>query len=85
MTKARIPLLTLLCLPTLLAGPLSLEYEGDITELRELRQVDAHPDSWRVWQPFITQWRNRHLIVAFGAMANGKKGHGGYLCHGVSQ
>ena len=51
-------------------------YEGDISDIRELRHVNQHPDSWRVWQPFIAQWKSRHLIVAFGAMTNGKKDMG---------
>jgi len=51
-------------------------YEGDVTDVRSLRHVDQHLDSWRVWQPFITQWKSRHLIVAFGAMTNGKKDMG---------
>ena len=52
------------------------EYEGDVTDVQQLRHVEQHPDSWRVWQPFITQWKNKHLIVAFGAMTNGKKDMG---------
>ena len=51
-------------------------FEGDVTDVRQLRHVDQHPDSWRVWQPFITQWKKNHLIVAFGAMTNGKKDMG---------
>jgi hypothetical protein len=29
-----------------------------------------------LWQPFIAQWKRKHLVVAFGAMANGKKDMG---------
>ena len=51
-----------------------LNYRGDVTDLRVVRRVEQHPQSWRVWQPVIVQGhKKRHLIVAFGAMINGKK------------
>ncbi|MBC9868428.1 MAG: hypothetical protein F7O42_11220 [Opitutae bacterium] len=52
------------------------EYRGDVTDVRVLRNVEQHPDSWRIWQPSIVQWKMKHLIVAFGAMTNGKKDMG---------
>jgi hypothetical protein len=56
------------------------QYQGDVTDLRVVRRIEQHPDAWRVWQPFIIQGeRPRHLIVAFGAMANGKKDMGHIL------
>ena len=51
-------------------------YEGDVSDVRSLRHVEQHPDSWRVWQPFIAHWKKKHLVVAFGAMTNGKKDMG---------
>lgn len=75
----KIPLLTFSAwiLLTATYGEADLSnYEGAVTDVRVLRHVELHPDSWRVWQPFITQWKNRHLIVAFGAMTNGKKDMG---------
>jgi hypothetical protein len=51
-------------------------HEGYVSDIRVLRHVDQHPDSWRVWQPFIAQWKGRHLVVAYGAMTNGKKDMG---------
>ncbi len=54
----------------------SASYQGDVTDVRVIRQVDQHPDSWRVWQPVITQWKKNHLITAFGAMTHGKKDMG---------
>lgn len=57
-----------------------VQHQGDVTEVRVVRRVEQHPDAWRVWQPFILQGeRPRHLIVAFGAMANGKKDMGHIL------
>ena len=55
-------------------------YRGDITDLRVVRRVEQHPQAWRVWQPVIIQGqKKRHLIVAFGAMVNGKKDMGDIL------
>ena len=51
-------------------------YEGDVTDVRVIRRVESHPDAWRIWQPYIAQWKRRRLVVAFGAMTNGKKDMG---------
>ena len=51
-------------------------YKGDVTDIRVIRRVESHPDAWRLWQPFIAQWKRKHLVVAFGAMTNGKKDMG---------
>jgi hypothetical protein len=51
-------------------------YKGDVTDIRIIRRVEQHPDAWRLWQPFIAQWKRKHLVVAFGAMTNGKKDMG---------
>ena len=64
------------------AGPLALaeNYKGDVTDIRTLRRIEQHPLAWRVWQPFIIQGdRPRDLIVAYGAMLNGKKDMGDIL------
>ncbi len=68
----------------LLAGPAVLaeteSYKGDVSDVRVIRRVTQHPHAWRIWQPFIIQGeRERDLIVAFGAMANGKKDMGDIL------
>ena len=54
-------------------------YKGDATDVRVVRHVESHPDAWRLWQPFIAQWKRKHLVVAFGAMTNGKKDMGDIL------
>ena len=52
-------------------------YKGDVTDVQVIRRVEQHPGAWRLWQPYIAQGqRKRHLIVAFGAMTNGKKDMG---------
>lgn len=90
--NAFFPLLALvLCLPAtasaakaakkaLVAAPSTANHQGDVTDVRVVRRVDQHPDAWRVWQPFIIQGeKKRQLIVAFGAMTNGKKDMGDLL------
>ena len=67
----------------LLAGSALAEsetYKGDVSDVRVIRRVTQHRYAWRVWQPFIIQGeRRRDLIVAFGAMVNGKKDMGDIL------
>ncbi len=64
-----------------LGAPLLAEnYKGDVTDVHTLRRIEQHPLAWRVWQPFIIQGdRPRDLIVAYGAMVNGKKDMGDIL------
>jgi hypothetical protein len=55
-------------------------YKGDVTDVRVIRRVEQHRQARRLWQPFIIQGqKKRHLIVAFGAMINGKKDMGDIL------
>ena len=55
-------------------------YEGDVTDVRVVRRVEQHPQAWRVWQPVIVKGDGEdHLLVAFGAMRNGKKDMGDIL------
>lgn len=55
-------------------------HRGDVTDVRVVRRVEQHPEAWRLWQPFILQGdRKRQLVVAFGAMVNGKKDMGDIL------
>jgi len=56
------------------------EHRGDVTDVAVIRRVAQHPAAWRLWQPVIIQGeRPRHLLVAFGAMVNGKKDMGDIL------
>ena len=53
------------------------DYLGDVTDVRTIRRVEQHPQAWRVWQPVIIQGAKKNqLLVAFGAMRNGKKDMG---------
>lgn len=58
----------------------TLRHQGDVTDVRVVHRVEQHPDAWRVWQPFIIAGeKKRQLLVAFGAMTNGKKDMGAIL------
>lgn len=51
--------------------------QGDVTAVRVVGRVEQHPTAWRLWQPFLIRGeRPRHLLVAYAAMANGKKDMG---------
>lgn len=66
----------LILLPTGLLGD-QPQYSGDVTDVRTIRRVEQHPQAWRVWQPVIISGsKNNQLLVAFGAMRNGKKDMG---------
>ncbi len=52
-------------------------FKGDVTAVSVVGRVEQHPTAWRVWQPFLIRGeRPRHLLVAYAAMANGKKDMG---------
>ncbi|MEY3000178.1 MAG: hypothetical protein RL648_392 [Verrucomicrobiota bacterium] len=83
--KCTFLLLTLLISPIgLVSSGTAAMAAGDVTDIRVLRRVEQHPEAWRVWQPVIEQWKGKHLVVAFGAMANGKKDMGD-ICVMVSR
>jgi len=78
LTLTSVPLVALLAIAT--GHAQTGDYQGDVTDVRVIRRVEQHPGAWRVWQPYIIQGqRRRHLIVAFGAMLNGKKDMGDIL------
>ena len=61
------------------------DYKGDVTDVRVVRRVEQHPLAWRVWQPVILQGiKKNHLLVAYGAMRNGKKDMGD-ICVSISK
>lgn len=48
------------------------EYMGDVTAVRVVRRVEQHPGAALLGEPFIAQWKPRHLVVAFEAGIPGK-------------
>ena len=54
-------------------------YAGDVTDVRVIRHMDKHPGSALLWEPYIAQWKDKHLVAAFGAGIPGKTDMGDIL------
>lgn len=52
---------------------------GDVRDLRIVRRLEQHPGAALLWEPFIAEWKKKHLIVAFGAQIPGKVDMGDIL------
>lgn len=48
------------------------DYSGDVTDVRVVRRAEQHPGAALVWEPYIAQWKPKHLVVAYGAGVAGK-------------
>lgn len=74
---------SVVCLAGLLTGIghqlIAAEPTGDVTDVRVIRHVDQHPGSALLWEPYIAQWKPKHLVVAFGAGIPGKTDMGDIL------
>ena len=68
--KRTAPLLLFLVLVRIAHG--AADYRGDVTDVRVIRHMDAHPGSALLWEPYLAQWKDRHLVAAFGAGIPGK-------------
>lgn len=55
------------------------DYQGDVTEVRVVRHMDGHPGAALLWEPYIAQWKPKHLVVAYGAGIPGKTDMGDIL------
>jgi hypothetical protein len=55
------------------------DYHGDVTDVSVVRRVEQQPGSALLWEPYIAEWRPKHLIVAFGAGIPGKTDMGDIL------
>jgi hypothetical protein len=57
------------------------EATGDVTDVRVVRSVEQHPGAALVWEPYIAEWKPKHLVVAYGAGIAGKTDMGDiYAC-----
>lgn len=54
-------------------------FAGDVTDVRVIRHMDKHPGAALLWEPYIAQWKGRHLVAAFGAGIPGKTDMGDIL------
>jgi len=46
--------------PVLAAPP---EHNGDVTDVRVVRKFEQHPGSSLIWEPYIAEWKPKHLVV----------------------
>lgn len=70
-------LLRLLPLPALLlagaaAATPAPSHRGDVTDVGVIRHMDQHPGSSELWEPYLAQWKGKHLVAAFGVKIPGK-------------
>lgn len=63
-----------LCQPVL-----AQDYKGDVTDVTVIRRFEQQPGSALLWEPYIAQWKPKHLVVAFGAGIPGKTDMGDIL------
>jgi len=61
-----------LALASILTPARSADFTGDVTDVRTLRHMDQHPGSSELWEPYIAQWKGKHLVAAFGVKIPGK-------------
>ena len=45
---------------------------GDVRQIRTVRSVEQHPGAALVWEPYIAEWKPKHLVVAYGVGIPGK-------------
>ncbi len=45
---------------------------GDVQKVRVVRRVEQHPGAALLWEPYIAEWKKKHLVVAYGAGIAGK-------------
>ncbi|MFM7749269.1 MAG: sialidase family protein, partial [Opitutaceae bacterium] len=48
------------------------QHQGEVTAVRVVRHMDKHPGSSELWEPYLAQWKGRHLVAAFGVKIPGK-------------
>jgi len=62
-----------LLVPTLRAADRAAEpFTGDVTDVRVIRHMDQHPGANLIWEPYIAQWKDKHLVAAYGVGIPGK-------------
>lgn len=58
-------------IPAPAASPVQ-PYTGDVRDVRVIRDMSQHPGAALLWEPYLVQWKGRHLVAAFGAGIPGK-------------
>ena len=55
------------------------DFTGNVTDVRVVRSVEQHSGAALLWEPYIAEWKPKHLVVAFGAGIPGKTDMGDIL------
>lgn len=55
------------------------KFTGDVTDVRVIRSFEQQPGSSLLWEPYIAEWKPKHLVAAFGAGIPGKTDMGDIL------
>jgi hypothetical protein len=55
------------------------DFKGEVSDVRVVRRFEDHPGSNLVWEPYIAQWKPKHLVVSYGAGLPGKADMGDIL------
>ena len=55
-------------------------YTGDVTEVRTIGNLELNTEFSNIWQPYIAQWSEGHLIAAWGHQLAGKVDMGDIVC-----
>lgn len=48
------------------------DFTGDVRDVKVVRKMEQHPGANLLWEPYIAQWKGKHLVVAYGAGIAGK-------------
>lgn len=56
----------------LLLALASQEISGDVRDVKVVRRMEQHPGANLLWEPYIAEWKPKHLVVAYGAGIAGK-------------
>ncbi len=64
--------ITTLLLLTAASLATAADHQGDVKDVRIVRHMDQHPGASLLWEPYLAQWKPKHLVVAYGAGIPGK-------------
>jgi len=69
---SRLTVLIALLAPSFGTRAATPEYQGDVTDVVTIRHMSSHPRSSELWEPYVAQWSDKHLVAAFGVKIPGK-------------
>lgn len=55
-------------------------YRGDVTQVVTIDTLDEDGPYNKIWEPYIAQWKDKHLVTAYGLQVTGKSDMGDIVC-----